>query len=162
MSALATDASDPTWTLPSRGKVGMLSLIVAESAIFVIFVVAYLFYVGKSLSGPTPAVLHTPIFFSICLFASSWTIHRAVKALRSNRLLRALVARDHRARSRVPRGHGSGVAAPDRRRRPDHPDEPLRDHLLLAGRAARVPPRRGSSGPGDGRALLALRPRQAG
>ena len=83
MSALATDASDPTWTLPSRGKVGMLSLIVAESAIFVIFVVAYLFYVGKSLSGPTPAVLHTPIFFSICLFASSWTIHRAVKALRS-------------------------------------------------------------------------------
>jgi len=60
----------------------MLSLIAAESAIFVIFVVAYLFYVGKSPSGPTPTVLRAPIFFSICLFSSSWTIHRAVTALK--------------------------------------------------------------------------------
>jgi hypothetical protein len=36
---------------PDRGKVGMASLIIAESAIFTIFVVAYLFYTGKSLSG---------------------------------------------------------------------------------------------------------------
>jgi cytochrome c oxidase subunit 3 len=42
------------WELPSRGRVGMFSLIVAESAIFTIFVVAYLFYIGKSLTGPTP------------------------------------------------------------------------------------------------------------
>ena len=42
------------WKLPYRGKVGMACLIIAESAIFTIFVVAYLFYVGKSLSGPTP------------------------------------------------------------------------------------------------------------
>ncbi len=60
----------------------MYCLIAAEAAIFVIFVVAYLFYVGKSASGPTPAVLHAPIFFSICLLSSSWTIHRAVTALR--------------------------------------------------------------------------------
>ena len=33
------------WKLPYRGKVGMASLIIAESAIFTIFVVAYLFYV---------------------------------------------------------------------------------------------------------------------
>jgi len=59
----------------------MCCLIAAEAAIFVIFVVAYLFYVGKSGSGPTPAVLHAPIFFSICLLSSSWTIHRAVTAL---------------------------------------------------------------------------------
>ena len=32
----------------------MACLIIAESAIFTIFVVAYLFYAGKSLSGPTP------------------------------------------------------------------------------------------------------------
>ena len=32
----------------------MFSLIVGESAIFTIFVVAYIFYIGKSLSGPTP------------------------------------------------------------------------------------------------------------
>jgi len=60
----------------------MFCLIGAESAIFVIFVVAYLFYVGKSPSGPTPAILHAPIFFSICLLSSSWTIHRAVLALK--------------------------------------------------------------------------------
>ena len=78
MSAPAVSASGTAaaWTLPSRGRVGMLSLITAESAIFVIFVVAYLFYVGKSPSGPTPAVLHTPLFLSVCLilctFAMMW------------------------------------------------------------------------------------------
>jgi cytochrome c oxidase subunit 3 len=70
------------WTLPSPGRVGMYGLIAAESAIFVIFVVAYLFYVGKSVSGPTPEVLHTPIIPSICLLSSSWTMHSAVAALR--------------------------------------------------------------------------------
>jgi cytochrome c oxidase subunit III len=79
---MSTSGADVRWTLPSPGRVGMFSLLAAESAIFVIFVVAYLFYVGKSVSGPTPAVLHTPVFFSICLISSSWTIHRAVAALR--------------------------------------------------------------------------------
>jgi cytochrome c oxidase subunit III len=60
----------------------MFSLIAAEAAIFVIFVVAYLFYLGKSSSGPTPSVLHTPVFLTVCLLSSSWTIHRAVAALR--------------------------------------------------------------------------------
>jgi cytochrome c oxidase subunit 3/cytochrome o ubiquinol oxidase subunit 3 len=70
------------WTLPYRGKVAMASLIFAESAIFTIFVVAYLFYVGKSLTGPTPQqVLETPIFFTICLLSSSLTVHFAGKAL---------------------------------------------------------------------------------
>jgi cytochrome c oxidase subunit 3 len=60
----------------------MASLIFAESAIFTIFVVAYLFYVGKSLSGPTPReVLETPIFYTICLLSSSLTIHFATKFL---------------------------------------------------------------------------------
>jgi len=70
------------WKLPYRGKVGMACLIVAESAIFTIFVVAYLFYAGKSLSGPTPReVLETPIFFTICLLSSSVTIHFAARFL---------------------------------------------------------------------------------
>jgi len=65
-----------------RGKVGMWCLIIAESAIFVIFVVAYLYYAGKSLSGPTPAqVLDVPILGSICLFSSSLTIVLAEKAI---------------------------------------------------------------------------------
>src|ERR1700694_2484639 len=77
-----TPRADVRWTLPSPGRVGMFSLIAAEAAIFVIFVVAYLFYVGKSVSGPTPSVLHTPVFLTVCLLSSSWTIHRAVAALR--------------------------------------------------------------------------------
>ena len=73
------------WTLPYRGKVAMASLIIAESAIFTIFVVAYLFYLGKSLSGPTPKeVLETPIFFTICLLSSSITVHFASKSLERN------------------------------------------------------------------------------
>src|ERR1700676_5025217 len=70
------------WNLPSRGKVAMAGLIVAEAAIFTIFVVAYLFYMGKSLTGPTPGeVLETPIFYTICLLSSSLTVHLAVKYL---------------------------------------------------------------------------------
>src|SRR6201982_1932857 len=62
--------------------VGMTCLSIAESAIFSIFVVAYLFYVGKSLSGPTPReVLEVPVFYTICLLSSSLTIHFAVKSL---------------------------------------------------------------------------------
>jgi len=69
-----------------RGKVGMACLIFAESAIFTIFVVAYLFYVGKSLSGPTPReVLETPIFYTICLLSSSLTVHFAGKLLERGR-----------------------------------------------------------------------------
>jgi cytochrome c oxidase subunit 3/cytochrome o ubiquinol oxidase subunit 3 len=60
----------------------MASLILAESAIFTIFVVAYLFYLGKSTTGPTPSeVLETPIFYTICLLSSSLTIHLAAKSL---------------------------------------------------------------------------------
>src|SRR5215467_9965545 len=68
----------PEW----RGPVGMWCLITAESAIFAIFVVAYLYYIGKSLSGPMPRdVLGLPIFNSICLFASSFTIVWAERAI---------------------------------------------------------------------------------
>ena len=72
-----------------RGKVGMWCLIIAESAIFSIFVVAYLYYAGKSLSGPTPAqVLDIPIFISICLFSSSLTIVLAEKAIHAGNIKR--------------------------------------------------------------------------
>src|ERR1700693_2103742 len=71
------------WDRPDRGRVGMFSLIAAEAAIFTIFVVAYLFYIGKSLTGPMPKdVLSVPIFYTICLLSSSLTIHLAAKFLR--------------------------------------------------------------------------------
>jgi cytochrome c oxidase subunit III len=87
-AALSGSSYEPQWTLPSRGRVGMVSLIAAESAIFTIFVVAYTFYVGKSLSGPTPRdVLTIPIFATICLLSSSLTIHLAVRALRNAKIV---------------------------------------------------------------------------
>jgi cytochrome c oxidase subunit 3/cytochrome o ubiquinol oxidase subunit 3 len=80
-TAILTQSTDE-WRLPDKGKVGMLCLIVAESAIFIIFVIAYIFYLGKSLSGPTPAqVLELPIVGTVCLLSSSLTVHFAVSAL---------------------------------------------------------------------------------
>lgn len=78
MNATSTTLPPPEldWNLPSRGRVGMYALIAAEAAIFTIFVVAYLFYIGKSLSGPMPSeVLTPPIFYTVCLLSSSLTIH---------------------------------------------------------------------------------------
>jgi len=64
----------------------MLCLILAEATIFLIFIVAYVFYIGKSLSGPTPQdVLRLPVFISICLLSSSLTIHFAVAALHKDK-----------------------------------------------------------------------------
>lgn len=73
------------WELPSRGVVGMACLIVAESAIFIIFIVAYVFYLGKSLGGPTPQeLLQPPVATTICLLTSSFTVYRAVATLRKD------------------------------------------------------------------------------
>src|SRR6202047_1908255 len=78
-----TVAETIQWDRPVRGRVAMFALIAAEAAIFSIFVVAYLFYIGKSLTGPMPKdVLSVPIFYTICLLSSSLTIHLAVSALR--------------------------------------------------------------------------------
>ena len=73
------------WVLPDRGVVAMMSLIAAETAIFTIFVVAYVFYIGRSATGPQPRqVLELPIFNTICLLSSSLTIWVAERALKRN------------------------------------------------------------------------------
>lgn len=65
----------------------MYSLIAAEAAIFTIFVVAYIFYIGKSITGPQPHdVLHVPTFLTICLLSSSVTIHFASRSLKTGRV----------------------------------------------------------------------------
>ena len=70
------------WNLPYRGRVAMYCLIIGESAIFTIFVIAYIYYIGRSLSGPTPKdVLEVPVFNTICLFSSSATIWLPERAL---------------------------------------------------------------------------------
>ena len=85
--SITVPEADLRWNLPARGPVAMYLLIAAETAIFTIFVVAYIFYIGKSATGPQPRdVLHVPIFLTICLLSSSLTIHVAVKLLKSGRV----------------------------------------------------------------------------
>lgn len=82
-----TPASPTEWNLPSRGRIGMFGLIIGESAIFTIFVVAYIFYIGKSLYGPQPKdVLEVPVIATICLFSSSFTIWLSERALERNKI----------------------------------------------------------------------------
>ncbi len=82
MSALAAPTdSAPTWSLPSKGRVGMACLILTESSFFGIFVVAHLFYLGKDLNGPYVDVLQAPLLASVCLLSSSLTIVLATRAL---------------------------------------------------------------------------------
>lgn len=79
---------DLNWSLPVRGPVAMYCLIAAEVGIFTIFLVAYIFYIGKSLTGPQPRdVLHLPIFVTVCLLSSSLTIHFAVRSLKIGRVV---------------------------------------------------------------------------
>lgn len=78
--------ADQNWHLPSRGRVGMVSLIVGESAIFTIFVVAYIYYIGRTTYGPTPQILSVPILNTVCLLSSSLTIWRAERAIERGRI----------------------------------------------------------------------------
>jgi hypothetical protein len=82
-STLTLPAESGEWSLPSRRKVGVIGLILTESALFTIFVTAYLFYIGKSLTGPYPKdVLDLPILATIYLLSSSLTVVLAERAFR--------------------------------------------------------------------------------
>jgi len=71
--------------LMDRGKVGVICLIATEATIFMIFVIAYVFYIGKSLTGPFPnEVLTLPIWATVCLLSSSLTVEMAVRGLRAD------------------------------------------------------------------------------
>jgi cytochrome c oxidase subunit III len=75
------------WRLPSRGMVAMAGLITAESSIFLIFVVAYLYYLGRDVQGPTPReVLEIPYFGTVCLLSSSGFIMLAERAIEHGRM----------------------------------------------------------------------------
>ncbi|HUA99039.1 MAG TPA: heme-copper oxidase subunit III [Terracidiphilus sp.] len=78
--------ADENWRLPSRGRVAMFSLIIGESAIFTIFVVAYIYYIGRSTYGPTPQILDVPWFNTVCLLSSSISILFAERAIERGRM----------------------------------------------------------------------------
>ncbi len=75
------------WKLPSSRKVAVICLILTETGLFSIFVAAYLFYLGKSLTGPFPRdVLDVPVFSTICLLSSSITVMLAERAFNRDRV----------------------------------------------------------------------------
>ena len=79
----------PEWTLPDRGRVAVFCLFTTEFTLFSIFVVAYIFYIGKSLAGPIPSqVLELPIWATICLLSSSISVAIAERALEGNQIQR--------------------------------------------------------------------------
>jgi cytochrome c oxidase subunit 3/cytochrome o ubiquinol oxidase subunit 3 len=68
----------------------MACLIFGESTFFSVFVVAYLFYIGKSATGPQPGdVLDFPWVATVCLLSSSLSAGLAVKELAQGRVARA-------------------------------------------------------------------------
>jgi cytochrome c oxidase subunit 3 len=75
------------WKLPSSRKVAIICLILTETGLFSIFVAGYVFYLGKSLTGPTPRdALELPILSTICLLSSSITIVLAERAFNRDRV----------------------------------------------------------------------------
>ena len=91
MTAIPMPQPTTPWTLPRRGPVGILLFILAESALFGVFVAAYLYYIGRSLTGPTPReVLQFPVVMTVCLLSSSLTVHLAVRSLANGATARFL------------------------------------------------------------------------
>ena len=82
---IAPEATE--WKLPSSRKVAVVCLILTETGLFSIFVAAYLFYLGKSLTGPFPRdVLELPVLSTVCLLSSSVTIMLAERAFNRDRV----------------------------------------------------------------------------
>jgi cytochrome c oxidase subunit III len=86
-NVVAVDAleMEREWKLPDRGTIGVIFLIITETALFTMFVAVYLIYIGKSVNGPYPKdVLEIPVLATICLWSSSLTIFFAEHALKKN------------------------------------------------------------------------------
>ena len=69
---------------PDKNKAGVITFIISEAGFFGVLILAYLFYNATPKSGPGAQqldVLKTSIF-SVCLFASSFTIWRSEVGLR--------------------------------------------------------------------------------
>jgi cytochrome c oxidase subunit III len=80
-------AMEREWKLPDRGTIGIIFLIITETALFTMFVAVYLIYIGRSVTGPYPKdVLEIPVLATICLLSSSLTIVFAEHALKHNAL----------------------------------------------------------------------------
>ena len=79
--------NEARWKLPSQRRCGDGRLITGETAIFTIFVVAYLYYIGRDVAGPRRNdVLEIPYFDTVCLLSSSVFIWLAEHAIEHGRM----------------------------------------------------------------------------
>ena len=86
-ASLITAPKAAEWKLPSARKIAIVCLILTETTLFSIFVAGYVFYIGKSLTGPTPReVLDLPVLATIFLLSSSVTIVLAERAFNRDRV----------------------------------------------------------------------------
>jgi cytochrome c oxidase subunit 3/cytochrome o ubiquinol oxidase subunit 3 len=90
--AAATDLPVPPEISPehtlSAAEWGMASFLLSEAAFFGTLIVTYIAFMGRDISGPTPAdALSLPLVIvsTLCLLSSSLVIHAAEKALHRDR-----------------------------------------------------------------------------
>src|SRR5262245_29754976 len=71
----------------SAGQYGMLAFLFSEASLFCTLIVVYVAFLGADQSGPSPTILSLPLVIgtTICLLASSVTVHLAVKSLYGGR-----------------------------------------------------------------------------
>ncbi len=71
---------------PEKNKTSIVSFIISETGFFAVLILAFLYYNATPQPGPNPHELDLVKtgFFSVCLFASSFTIWRAETGLRNN------------------------------------------------------------------------------
>jgi cytochrome c oxidase subunit 3/cytochrome o ubiquinol oxidase subunit 3 len=72
------------YSLLTTHQYGMISFLVSEVALFGTLIVTFIFYLGKDVVGPTPAEalsLSLVAISTLCLLASSGTVHVAERAL---------------------------------------------------------------------------------
>src|SRR5262249_33313461 len=139
-SSIRTIRTDLMSKTAARGRAGVIGFIVAETSLFAVFVIAYLFYIGKSQTGPFPeggagAASPRTVLPSVQQRDGRAGISRARRGPR--RASRRVAVRHHRARRGVPGRHGAGVASADRRPRPHHRHESIRHDVLPARGAPR-------------------------
>jgi cytochrome c oxidase subunit 3/cytochrome o ubiquinol oxidase subunit 3 len=83
MNAAASNVTASSTPL-QPAQVGMLAFLVSEIAFFGTLISAYVTFMGRDTSGPTPAVLSLSLVLGMtfCLLSSSATVHLAEKALK--------------------------------------------------------------------------------
>jgi cytochrome c oxidase subunit 3/cytochrome o ubiquinol oxidase subunit 3 len=67
----------------SPGQWGIVAFLLSEVALFGTLIVTYVFYLGRDVVSPTPAVLRLSLvlFTTLCLLTSSATVHVAERTL---------------------------------------------------------------------------------